>query len=258
MKKYLLDLRVTTVERLSQRHVLVRLTSSERLPMMRAGQFVEVRIDASPSTFLRRPISINHIDSARNELWLLVAEVGEGTRHLAALAPGDTLNCLLPLGNGFSLPDEKSRKALLVGGGVGVAPLLFLGETIRDAGGEATFLLGARTATEVLEIPYFERYGNVHIATEDGTLGERGFVTNHSILQNEHFDRIYTCGPKPMMLAVARYAGENGITCEASLENHMACGLGACLCCVEKTVRGNVCVCSEGPVFNVKELLWQI
>ena len=95
------------------------------------------------------------------------------------------------------------------------------------------------------------------ITTEDSSMGEKGFVTNHSVL-TEHFDRIYTCGPKPMMVAVARYAKENNIDCEVSLENMMACGLGACLCCVEKTTEGNLCVCKEGPVFNVKRLLWQI
>lgn len=258
MKKYLLELRVTAVERLSERHVLVRLTSPERLPAVLAGQFVEARIDGTSATFLRRPISINYIDETRNELWLLVAEVGEGTRRLAALGPGDTLNCILPLGNGFSLPNDGSANALLVGGGVGVAPLLLLGERIKNAGGRATFLLGARTAMEVLERRYFEQIGRVCIATEDGTLGEKGFVTDHSILREERFGRIYTCGPKPMMLAVARYASGNDIPCEASLENRMACGLGACLCCVEKTVDGNVCVCSEGPVFNIKRLLWPI
>ena len=95
------------------------------------------------------------------------------------------------------------------------------------------------------------------VTTEDATLGEKGFVTNHSVLSDD-FDKIYTCGPTPMMKAVARYANEKGIDCEASLENMMACGLGACLCCVEKTTEGNLCVCKEGPVFNIKRLLWQI
>ena len=95
------------------------------------------------------------------------------------------------------------------------------------------------------------------MTTEDGTMGEKGFVVHHSVL-GEHFDRICTCGPTPMMKAVARYANEHQIVCEASLENLMACGLGACLCCVEKTTDGNVCVCKEGPVFNIKRLLWQI
>jgi dihydroorotate dehydrogenase electron transfer subunit len=87
-------------------------------------------------------------------------------------------------------------------------------------------------------------------------MGEKGFVTNHSLLQQATFDRISTCGPKPMMVAVARYAAQANIPCEASLENLMACGLGACLCCVEKTVDGNLCVCTEGPVFDTRRLLW--
>ena len=90
------------------------------------------------------------------------------------------------------------------------------------------------------------------------TDGEKGFVTQHSILSSQHFDRICCCGPKPMMISVARYAKTNGVTCEVSLENKMACGLGACLCCVENTQAGNVCVCKEGPVFNINDLLWQI
>ena len=94
--------------------------------------------------------------------------------------------------------------------------------------------------------------------TEDGSEGERGFVTQHSLLQQEQFDRISTCGPKPMMMAVARYAKAQGIDCEASLENMMACGVGACLCCVEDTQEGHVCVCKQGPVFNINELKWQI
>ena len=118
-----------------------------------------------------------------------------------------------------------------------------------------TFLLGGRSKADLLERELFEKFGRVCVTTEDGSLGEQGFVTNHSVL-NERFDHIYTCGPTPMMKAVARYANDKGISCEASLENLMACGLGACLCCVEKTTEGNLCVCKEGPVFDVKRLLW--
>ena len=218
MKKYVLDLTVASVERIHARYVLIRLTDAKPLPDMLPGQFVEVRVDGSPSTFLRRPISINYVDRAKNQLWLLVATVGEGTKTLATLQPGAVLNCVLPLGNGFS-PAVSGQRVLLVGGGVGV--------------------------------------GRVFVTTEDGSAGEKGFVTNHSILQQEQFDRISTCGPTPMMKAVARLAREKGIDCEVSLENLMACGLGACLCCVEKTIEGNLCVCKEGPVFNINRLLWQ-
>lgn len=258
MKKYILDLEVASIEHLNKKNVLLKLSSSAPLPDILPGQFVEVRVDDSPSTFLRRPISVNFVDRATNRLWLLVAAVGDGTRRLAQLWVGDTLNCVLPLGNSFTMPTLPEQKILLVGGGVGVAPLLYFGKLIRDFGAEPTFLLGARSAEDLLEVDEFRKYGRVFMTTEDGTCGEQGFVTNHSILQTESFDQISTCGPKPMMMAVARFAHANGIACEVSLENKMACGVGACLCCVEKTTEGNVCVCKEGPVLNIKKLLWHL
>ena len=258
MKKFILDLTVNSVEALSDKHVLIKLGHDKPLPEMLPGQFVEVRVDDSPSTFLRRPISINNVDYEHNELWLLVAAVGDGTKRLQRLKTGDRLNCVLPLGNSFTMSDDSSKRVLLVGGGVGVAPLLYLGKRLKAAGIVPTFLLGARTASDVLEKPLFEAVGRVLITTEDGSEGEKGFVTNHSVLSAEQFDFIATCGPKPMMMAVARYAYKNNIECEASLENKMACGVGACLCCVEKTVEGNKCVCKEGPVMNIKKLSWQI
>ena len=257
MKKFILDLKVKAVERLSEKHVLLKLTDDKPLPEMLPGQFVEVRVDGSLTTFLRRPISINYVDRQANELWLMVAMVGDGTRQLRKLRVDDTLNCVLPLGNGFTVQSGSValKKMLLVGGGVGVAPLLYLGAELKAQGCEVTFLLGGRSAKDVLELDLFNKYGRVCVTTEDGTLGEKGFVTNHSVLV-ESFDKIFTCGPTPMMKAVARYAKEKNIYCEASLENMMACGLGACLCCVEKTTEGNLCVCKDGPVFPISKLMW--
>ena len=141
---------------------------------------------------------------------------------------------------------------------MGVAPLLFAGKRLQEQGLKPSFLLGARSAKDLLELDYFEQLGDVYVTTEDGSQGEKGFVTNHSILKQQRFDRICTCGPKPMMMAVARYASHASIDCEASLENMMACGLGACLCRVENTTEGNLRVCKDGPVFNINQLLWQI
>ena len=146
----------------------------------------------------------------------------------------------------------------MVGGGVGIAPLLFLGEKLAAMGCRPTFLLGARTASDLVELEQFNALGRVFLTTEDASAGERGFVTQHSVLEKECFARIYTCGPKPMMVAVAKYAKSQGIFCEVSLENKMACGLGACLCCVEDTTEGNICVCEKGPVLNINQLLWPI
>ncbi len=255
--KQCLDLTVKTVEHINEKYVLIKLTHNEKLPEMLPGQFVEVKVEGSPNTFLRRPISINNVIEEQNELHLLVAVIGDGTRRIAQLRPNEHVNVMLPLGNGFTLPQTPTAKHLLVGGGVGVAPLLYLGKKIKEMGSEATFLLGARSAKDLLMIDAFKAIGRVFITTEDGSEGEKGFVTNHSILSDETFDFISTCGPKPMMMAVARYAEKSNTECEVSLENKMACGLGACLCCVEKTQdKGNVCICTEGPVLNVKRLYW--
>ena len=258
MKKYVKDLTVAEVEFPHSRYVLLKLTDSEPLPKMLPGQFVEVKVEGSPKTFLRRPISINYVDKEKNQLWLLIQTVGEGTHKLAELKVGDKLNLVFPLGNGFSPMQKAGEKVLLVGGGVGVAPLLNYGKELKEAGAQPVFLLGARSKTDLLEQELFKSIAPRCVTTEDGSEGEKGFVTQHSLLENETFDRISVCGPKPMMVSVARYAKSKGIPCEVSLENMMACGLGACLCCVEKTVRGNVCVCKEGPVFPIEELTWEL
>ncbi len=259
-KKHVIDLRVVSCRLLNGRYALLRLTDpAAPLPPMLPGQFAQLRIDGSPGTFLRRPISIHYVDSEANEISFLVRIVGKGSRWLSTLREGDTLKAVFPLGGGFSLPCEPGGRSLLVGGGAGVAPLLFLGSRLRELGIEPVFLLGARSAGDLPELPVFERFGTVSVTTEDGSLGERGLVTQHSVLSagGQPFGRVYCCGPKPMMVAVARYARGRGVPCEVSLENMMACGLGACLCCVEDTRRGNVCVCTEGPVFNIDELKWQ-
>ena len=258
MKKYCLDLTVKSVEHINEKYVLLKLTDENPLPEMLPGQFVEIQVDGSKTTFLRRPISINDVDREDNTLHLLIACIGDGTRQLGTLAIGAKVNIMLPLGNGFTMPESSDKKHLLVGGGVGVAPLMFLGRKIKEMGGEPTFLLGARSKKDLLLIDEFKEIGRVFITTEDGTEGEKGFVTNHSVLSSETFDMISTCGPKPMMMAVARFAAKAGVECEVSLENKMACGVGACLCCVEDTLNGHVCVCKEGPVINIKKLKWQI
>ena len=132
------------------------------------------------------------------------------------------------------------------------------GEQLAKNGSKPTFLLGARSNKDLLQLEDFAAYGEVYTTTEDGSHGEKGYVTQHSILNKIKFEQIYTCGPKPMMMAVAKYAKGNDINCEVSLENTMACGIGACLCCVENTTEGHLCVCKEGPVFNINKLLWQI
>lgn len=255
----MLDLVVTENSKLNRNYSLIKLTSADGslLPNMSPGQFVEIRVDNSPKTFLRRPISVNFFDVDKNELWLLVQIVGEGTRKMAEFRKGDIMNLLLPLGNSFTMPSTKhENRLLLIGGGVGIAPLLYLGYTLKQNGFSVSFLLGARSKDDLLQLDEFGKYGDVYCTTEDGSYGEKGYVTNHSVLKNVNFSKIYTCGPKPMMVSVAKYASDRKIDCEASLENLMACGFGVCLCCVENTSEGNICVCTEGPVFNINRLKW--
>ncbi|MCD8317918.1 MAG: dihydroorotate dehydrogenase electron transfer subunit [Paraprevotella sp.] len=258
MMKYILDLVVTANERLREGYILLKLTDGKPLPPMFPGQFAELKVEGSDTTFLRRPISINYVDEEKNEVWFLIHEVGDGTRRLGKLSVGDKLNVVMPLGKGFTLPDSVEENVLLVGGGVGTAPLLYMGKKMAEKGCRPSFLLGGRSAGDLMQLDMFRALGKVYITTEDGSLGEKGFVTQHSVWQSERFDRVATCGPKPMMVAVARQAKAEGAECEVSLENLMACGVGACLCCVENTTEGHLCVCKEGPVFNTNRLLWQI
>jgi dihydroorotate dehydrogenase electron transfer subunit len=257
MKKYIIDFEIVENAQIHSLYSLLVLRPidsalpSEILP----GQFVEVAIDNSKGTFLRRPISVNNVDRANGTLWLLVRRAGEGTAALMSKRVDETVNIVLPLGNGFTMP-APGEKALLIGGGVGVAPMLYFGSEMKRIGLAPEFLLGARSKDDLLQLDEFKKIGVVHISTDDGSEGEHGVVTTNSILSTS-WDRIYCCGPLPMMKAVAREARRIGADCEVSLENMMACGLGACLCCVEPTVKGNVCVCSEGPVFNINQLTWQ-
>lgn len=224
------------------------------LPAMMPGQFVQVAVD-TPGVFLRRPISIHDVDTARRELKLLVRRAGRGTAALIDMPVGRVINVVLPLGNSFTTSFGFSQQLLLVGGGVGVAPLLYLGRYLSENGLKPRFLIGARSESDLLLLDEFRAVGPVDVCTEDGSSGVKGLVTDHPILQMNH-DHIFCCGPTPMMKAVAALARTKGISCEVSLENMMACGLGACLCCVEKTVKGNVCVCTDGPVFDINELTW--
>ena len=255
MKKVLVDLVIKEIQQVNANCVLLVMASETPFPDVRPGQFAELRIDNTPTVMLRRPISVHSFDAEKNEIGFLVQVVGDGTKWLGSLKAGDKVNCLLPLGNGFTMPVAPGKKYLLVGGGVGSAPLYYLAQELANGGNEFTILIGARSAKDLYRREAYEALGRVEYTTEDGSLGEKGFVTNHSLLA-EKYDYIYTCGPKPMMMAVARYARENNIACEVSLENKMACGLGACLCCVEDTKEGHKCVCTDGPVFSIDELKW--
>lgn len=257
MAKYLNDFIITKSTSLTPRYQLLDLRATEEsapLEEIKPGQFVQIKIE-NAKTFLRRPISIHDVDLQNKTIKLLVCRNGEGTNSLCDMSEGSWVNMMWPLGNSFTIPADTNDRLLLVGGGVGVAPLLYFGKTLKSNGFKVNFLLAARTASDLLQLEEFNKYGNVYLSTDDGSAGEKGLITQNSIL-DQSFNHIYCCGPMPMMKAVGRMCRERCIDCEVSLENVMACGIGACLCCVEKTVKGNRCVCTEGPVFNIEELTW--
>jgi dihydroorotate dehydrogenase electron transfer subunit len=228
------------------------------------GQFVMVRPTELTEPLLPRPFSIHGVHGGRMELLFKV--VGQGTRHLAALKKGDRLEVRGPLGTGFRL--HQDQEPILVAGGLGVAPLLFLARHWKKTSSRASrcipkLFIGARTKEELLRLHEFEKLGvAVRAATEDGSFGEKGLVTR--LLERAWKDFsprtvILACGPKAMLQALRDWTVQQSISCQLSLETHMACGLGACLGCVvaRETGQGRsyVNVCQEGPVFEAGEVL---
>ncbi len=221
------------------------------------GQFVNLKV---PGFFLRRPLSVCSVKPGR--IYLLYKKVGAGTRTLAALPKGEQLRVLTGLGRGFWIPEnantDNNFRPALVGGGIGVAPLYWLAQTLLEREIFPQVIFGFRTATEVTLADTLERLGlSVHVATEDGTAGTRGFVTHvlEELLQRSATDTpnyVYSCGPTAMMKAVYQF----GLPGQFSLEERMGCGIGACMGCVHPTHEGLLRVCKEGPVFSQEELAW--
>lgn len=225
------------------------------------GQFVQVKAGDGTDPFLRRTFSLYGVDRAKGHIKLMIEVVGHGTELLARARHGECLNIIGPLGRGFDLNSDRYDSCVLIAGGVGAAPLFFLADTMRDSGADSiVFMAGAHTA----EIHgafdgLFGDHVTVMIATDDGSLGYHGLVTG---LLREHLvsnrpDMLYACGPSPMMKEVAVIAAENGIGCRVSLEERMACGLGACYGCAVRLRDGRIVrSCAEGPVFDANEVDW--
>jgi dihydroorotate dehydrogenase electron transfer subunit len=259
MRKTVQNLKVIANLRLNDDHHILQLLAPDRLDTIDPGQFANLMVDRSPNVFLRRPFSIYSVDYEKNTISVFIKVIGEGTRSLAQLTEGSDLSAIYPLGTGFTVPTSK-EKLLLVGGGSGMASMMSLAQALDKCSHDVSILIGARSSSHLVELEHFAKYGKLYITTEDGSLGVKGYVTNHPVFSDglEHFDRIYTCGPDPMMKAVAAIAKLKSVFCEASLENTMACGFGVCLCCVTETTQGHKCVCTDGPVFNTNQLKWQI
>jgi len=227
------------------------------------GQFVNIKLTHNAEPLLRRPFSIHRIGSRANTIEILYEVVGPGTEILAQKKAGEYLDVIGPLGSGFSILD--TRYSILVGGGIGIAPLLFLaGQTrIKNPASRIQVLIGARTKNDILCEKEFKKLGcEVKIATDDGSRGFKGKVTAllKKVLPGTrypvHGTTIYACGPKPMLKEISHLSKSCKIPAQVSLDEHMACGIGACLGCVVNTVSGYKRACKEGPVFNAREIVW--
>lgn len=212
---------------------------------MRAGQFVEIRAEGF---YLRRPISVT--DSDGDRLFLLIKEVGEGTKTLRALRNGDKVDVITGLGNGFDLSAERP---LLIGGGIGCAPLYMLAKEFAAKGIRPHAMLGFRNKGEIYYADEFSEFCDVTIATDDGSSGYRGNAVAAVKESGILFDRFYACGPAVML----KSAAEAFPTGQISLEARMGCGFGVCMGCSIKTTGGFKRVCKEGPVFEASEVIWE-
>ena len=259
MTKVIADHEIVDIQIPAKGHLFITLKSPVEIPPVFPGNFAELHIAKSSEVFLRRPFGILDVDYENRLISFYVKIVGKGTRELARYKTGEKINIMYPLGNSFSIP-KNGKEVLVVGGGSGIATFILLGKLLNQNNLKAIFLIGGRTKQDILLTEELGEYGQVLITTEDGSLGEKGFVTDHSIFRSGSFDfdKIYTCGPEPMMKAIGKIARKHQIDCEVSLENMMACGFGVCLCCVTETKEGNQRVCMEGPVFNLDFLKWQI
>lgn len=220
------------------------------------GQFVGV-YPHGESTLLPRPISICETDKAKNRLRLVYRVAGKGTAEFSACKAGDQLDILGVLGNGFPVDKAKGKRVFLMGGGIGIPPMLELAKTMDE---KKQILLGYRDKDLFLEED-LEKYGDVYVATEDGSVGTKGNVMDIIRAYSLRADMIMACGPMPMLRAIKKYAAENGIEAYLSLEERMACGVGACLGCVCNTTKkdahshvNNARICTEGPVFEAGEV----
>jgi dihydroorotate dehydrogenase electron transfer subunit len=262
MSQYQENVTVSRIEELSPDNYRITLIAPQIAAAGKPGQFVMVRAGYGKDPLLRRPFSIHQVTSG-GQLQLYFRVVGRGTKIIAQVKEGDRLNVFGPLGRGFRLVE--TAPAIIVGGGLGIAPLLFL--TKENCRQKKNFdsdmiILGARTKAELSPLVMdFEQFGlPLLTATDDGSLGHHGVVSE--VLARVEIAQdavVYACGPEPMMAAVGRICKALGVRCQVSVESVMACGMGACLGCSRPAKNGTYThVCLHGPVYNAEDLVWNI
>ena len=248
---------------------LMELASPRIAAAIEPGQFVHMKVPNMEAHILRRPFSVYARDAAAGTLEILYQAVGFGTDHMTRIEPERAehlsgAELIGPVGRGWQ-PPANARRALLVGGGVGAAPLFMLCESLISAGVRTDVVLGAQTEAALTCRARYEALldASPRCATDDGSFGREGFCTSlveealvEAAAAGEPYDYLAVCGPEPLMKIVAGMAAEVGVPCEVSMEKRMACGIGACLSCVVDTVDGKKRACVDGPVFDARKVVW--
>ena len=252
-------------EAVAEAHYLLRCECVEIAQYARPGQFIHVTIPQGPGLLLRRPFTIYTVEG--HEITMLYQIIGDGTKHLSEMPTGARLQVLGPLGNTFNFT-PKPEPAILVGGGAGIASLMLLAVALRQKGIETIGLVGAQYHARLLSVSDLESIGiTVHIATDDGSIGHHGYVTDllTDLLKQTNWDRptIYACGPHGMLAAVTKIAVDFEVPAQIAMENRMGCAMGVCLGCVCPVRTGTDSfeyqrVCTEGPVFNATDIAWRV
>ena len=261
------DLRtvIRSNEAVADAHYLLRCECAEIAQYARPGQFIHVMVSQDTGMLLRRPFTIYTVDG--HEITMLYQIIGEGTKRLSEMPKGAPLHVLGPLGNTFDFTTHP-EPAILVGGGAGIASLMLLATALRKHDIQTFGLVGAQRQARLLSVADLEAIGiTTHIATDDGSIGRHGYVTDILIdmleKMNWHRPTIYACGPHGMLSAVAKIAANYGVPTQIAMENRMGCAMGVCLGCVcpvriDKNTIEYQRVCTEGPVFNATDIAWDV
>lgn len=247
---------VVSNEKLCPKFFRLCLDAKSILKKVKPGQFVHIRVSDGLEPFFRRPFSIYR---AKKYIEIFYEVVGRGTEILSQKKKGDFLDVIGPVGTPFKLPDSKVKQVVMVAGGIGVAPFLPLSDVLKNRKIELVLLYGGRTKGHVYNMKEFKENGcHIHVSTDDGSVGVKGRVSKlFSKIKTDFSSTVlYTCGPKPMMASVQKFANEHGLKGQAACEEVMACALGACLGCSIKTTEGFKTVCYDGPVFDLEKIIF--
>jgi len=238
-------------ERVAKDHYMLTIKMDE--PGIEPGQFVNIRVGEGTDPLLRRPFSIYDADG--DVIRVVIRVVGRGTALLSRMEPGE-INLIAPLGRGFTI--ENNKRVLIVGGGVGNAPLLYLARELKKSGNRVTYIYSARSVEYIFGLDeYRAACDDLIVTTDDGSAGIKGFATDAAgdVISSPDFGRIYCCGPDPMMEKTVNLAHCNAMV-EVSVENYFGCGVGICVGCTVDTTQGYLRACVDGPVFDGRIILW--